>query len=62
MSMPITKLKEIREKQFLNMAELGALSKVSTATISRAESGMRIHLGSIKRLAKALGCKPEQLL
>ena len=61
MSLPIIKLKQYREAKFLSQPELAFLSGVSQATISSAENGKRITLGSIKKLAKALRVKPEML-
>jgi transcriptional regulator with XRE-family HTH domain len=62
MSKPITKLKDTRESKFLNIAELAAKAGVSIGVVSRAENGDHISLGSIKKLAKALGVAPDKLL
>ena len=62
MSRPIKKLKKYREKKFMSQKELAELSKVAQPTISTAETGGKISLGSIKKLASALDVRPEQLL
>lgn len=62
MSKPITKLKHYRELKFLSQVELSEISEVCQATISNAEAGGKISLGSIKKLAAALGVKPEKLI
>lgn len=62
MSLPLTKLSKVRSEKFLSQEELARESGVSQATISHAESGRKITLGNIKKLAAALGVKPEKLL
>jgi len=62
MSKQITKLKTLRESKFLTMTELANLAGVTAQTISTAEMGNRISLGSIKKIAGALRVAPEKLL
>ena len=62
MSVPIVNLKKIREKQLLTQTDLAKKAGVAIGVITRAESGVKISLGSIKRLAKCLGIRPEKLM
>ena len=62
MGKPVTKLKEVREKRMLNLADLSKLSGVAIGTISKAENQGKISFTSIKRLAEALKVQPDRLL
>ncbi len=62
MSKPITKLKDFREKRFLSQTELAVMAGVTQGTISKAENGEKVSLGSIKKIAKALKVKPGLLV
>ena len=62
MSKKITKLKEIRESKFMTMTEVADKAGLSIQTVSFAEMGNKISLGSIKKIAKALRVAPEGLL
>ena len=62
MSKPVTKLKEIRESKFMSMTEVAEKAKLSVQTISFAEMGNKISLGSIRKIAGALKVAPERLL
>jgi transcriptional regulator with XRE-family HTH domain len=62
MSKQITKLKLLRESKFLSMKDLAEKADVTAQTISNAEAGKRISLGSIRRIALALKVAPEKLL
>lgn len=61
--MDTQKLKEFRRRRVLSMRELEELSGVSHNTIWRIESGRQgAHPRTIRKLAQALGVKPEKLL
>ena len=62
MSRPVTKLKKIREGQFLSMNDLAKLAGVSVQTVSIAEKGHKLSLGSIRKIALALKINPEKLI
>ena len=62
MSKPVTKLKEIRENKFMSMTELAKKANLTVQTISWAELGNKISLGSIRKIAGALKVAPEKLL
>lgn len=62
MSKPVTKLKQIRESKFMSMTEVAEKAKLSVQTISFAELGNKISLGSIRKIAAALKVAPERLL
>ena len=62
MSKKITRLKELRESKFLTMSELAGKAGVSAQTVSAAEMGNKISLGSIRKIAGALKVAPERLL
>ena len=62
MSKPITKLKKYRELKFMTLDELSQAAEVAIGTVWKAEQGRKVSLGSIKKLARALELKPEQLL
>ena len=56
-------MKELRRRRVLSMRELEELSGVSHNTIWRIESGQQgAHPRTIRKLAKALGVEPEELL
>ena len=57
------KLRELRERQVLTQAELAALAGVRPATVADIESGKRrARPSTIRRLAKALRVKPQDLI
>jgi transcriptional regulator with XRE-family HTH domain len=63
MEVDTEKLKELRRRSVLSMRELEELSGVSYNTIWRIESGRQgAHPRTIRKLAKALGVEPEELL
>ena len=60
--MPVLRLKEMRVARGLSQLQLAKLSKVSYGYISELENGKKSPtIDTICRLAKALGCKPEEL-
>lgn len=63
MEVDTQKLKELRRRRVLSMRELEGLSGVSHNTIWRIESGRQgAHPRTVRKLAKALGVEPEELL
>jgi DNA-binding XRE family transcriptional regulator len=63
MEVDTERLKELRRRKVLSMRELQELSGVSHNTIWRIESGRQgAHPRTIRKLAKALGVEPEELL
>lgn len=63
MEVDTEKLKELRRRRVLSMRELQELSRVSHNTIWRIETGRQgAHPRTIRKLAKALGVEPEELL
>ena len=57
------RLKELRRRRVLSMRELEELSGVSHNTIWRIETGRQgAHPRTLRKLAKALGVGPEELL
>ncbi|MHB8674769.1 MAG: helix-turn-helix domain-containing protein, partial [Candidatus Limnocylindrales bacterium] len=60
--MPVPRLKQLREQRFLTQAVLAERSRIAEPTISRLESGhQRARFSTIRKLAEALGVKPEKL-
>jgi transcriptional regulator with XRE-family HTH domain len=56
-------LKEIREKKLLTQQELSNLcGSLSVKSISKAERGHGVALSTVKKLAKILETKPENLI
>ena len=53
----------LREEQVLTQAELAERAKISPSTISLIESGKvpRPHVGTIRKIARALGVEPQDL-
>jgi transcriptional regulator with XRE-family HTH domain len=60
----ISRVKELRKRRGLTQMELAVLSGVSRATIARYEAGenRRPHPATVRKLAKALKVKPEDLI
>jgi transcriptional regulator with XRE-family HTH domain len=58
-----SRLKEIRESNLVTQEELSLRAGVGVATISRIEGGhTEPHFRTIRKLAKALGVKPQELM
>jgi len=57
-------LRDIRRRKMWNQGELAGRAGVSPTTVSGIESGRisRPHLGTIRKLARAMGVEPEILL
>jgi transcriptional regulator with XRE-family HTH domain len=63
MKVDVAKLRELRQRRVLSMRELEGLSGVSYNTIWRLENGFtEARPRTIRRLAAALGMKPEELV
>jgi transcriptional regulator with XRE-family HTH domain len=63
MEVDTEKLKKLRRRRVLSMRELEELSGVSHNTIWRIEARRQgAHPRTIRKLAKALGVEPEELL
>jgi len=61
--MPMSRLKEIREKCGVSVAKLAKQSKVSYSYIYEIEQGTKSPtIRTLEKLARALGVKPSDLL
>jgi predicted transcriptional regulator len=59
----LDRLRTVRESRFLTQDELANLSGVHQVTISRIEMGqVEPRFSTIKRLARALGVEPHELV
>jgi transcriptional regulator with XRE-family HTH domain len=58
------RIQELREVKGWSQAELARQSGVPQSMISRLEAGtpQSVHLASLEKLAKALGCDPGYLI
>jgi len=45
----------------MSATELAARAKVATSTIMAIERGAAPHMGTIRKLAAALGCEPQDI-
>jgi len=56
-------LRELREEAVLSQLELAELAGVARTTIGGLERGARKkpHPRTIRKLAKALGCRPQEI-
>ncbi len=58
----MTKLKTLREKQFLSQEDLAKKSEMTVSTINRLENDkQKPRLATIRKLAKALKVKPTEI-
>ncbi|MEE8414127.1 MAG: helix-turn-helix transcriptional regulator [Dehalococcoidales bacterium] len=56
-------LRRLRELRALSQRELAALANLSVTTVNRIETGQRKAMPrTVRKLAKALGITPEELL
>lgn len=56
-------LRRIRKERLLTQVELSQMTGVAQDSISALETGKReAHPGTIKKLAKALGVEPKELI
>lgn len=60
--LPVTRLSEIRRAKLVTQASLAAKAGVTVATISHLETGRPARVSTVKKIAKALGVKPDALL
>ncbi len=62
-SIPLPRLRELRQSRGLSQKDLGELAGVSSGTVYRLENGLRgAYPGTLRKLAGALGASPEELL
>jgi transcriptional regulator with XRE-family HTH domain len=58
----VPRLKAIRESKVISQEELALSSEVNVTTISRLENGQVARITTIRKLAKALGVNPTELV
>ncbi len=62
-SIPLPCLRELRQSRGLSQKDLGQLASVSPGTVYRLENRLRgAYPGTVRKLAKALGVAPEELV
>lgn len=59
--MLVPHLRHFREMRTLSQSELGQRAGVSRATVMKLEAGRNAWPQTIRKLARALGVKPEEL-
>jgi len=58
-----SRLREFREQRFMSQKELATKTGLTIATVSRLEGGKhRPHFATVRRLAEALGVRPQTLM
>jgi transcriptional regulator with XRE-family HTH domain len=62
MEVDVETLKALRQKQVLTVAELAQKAGVSKNTISKAENGGSVYPSTVRKLARALGVEPSDLV
>lgn len=61
-SIPLPRLRELRQSRGLSQRELGELARVSSGTVYRLENGLRgAYPGTVRKLASALEVNPGDL-
>lgn len=60
--MEIPRLRAERLAVVLTQAELAMRAGVAEATVVAAERGKKVRISTVRRLAAALGIKPEELI
>ena len=61
-SIPLPRLRELRQSRGLSQKELGELAKVASGTVYRLENELRgAYPGTVRKLAYALGVTPKDL-
>lgn len=59
----LMKLRNIREQKFFSIRDLAKATGLSKTTIVELETGRRsAHPGTVRKLAKALGVEPQELV
>ena len=57
------RVKELREEKILSQRELAKMAGISQGTVWRMENGfVEVHPRTIRKLAKALGVDPRELV
>jgi transcriptional regulator with XRE-family HTH domain len=59
---PLPRLREVRMRAPMTQNELATESGVSRPTIARAEAGLPIRPTIVRRLARVLGVRPQELM
>jgi transcriptional regulator with XRE-family HTH domain len=62
MEVNVEALKELRKQRVWTVVDLAEHAGVSKNTVSRAERGGSIYPTSIRKIARALGVEPQDLL
>jgi transcriptional regulator with XRE-family HTH domain len=57
----VPRLKQVREDKLMTQSELAVAAGVHEMTISRLERGDQAQFATVKKLARALKVKPDQL-
>ena len=60
--MKAPRLRSIRESRFMTQVELATAAGVHEITVTRLEAGQDAQMSTIRKLASALGVKPEELV
>ena len=58
----LPRLPALREERFLSQMELAKRAGLARSTLARIEGGEAARLGTIRRLAEALGVTPAELV
>jgi DNA-binding XRE family transcriptional regulator len=58
----LTRLRAVRERKALTQDELATLAGVSRQTVVKIEGGLEPRLPTVRKLAKALGVEPRDLM
>ena len=63
MEVDVQKLKALREERVLSRRELARMANLAHGTVWRIENGFsEVHPQTIRKLAKALGVEPRELV
>jgi transcriptional regulator with XRE-family HTH domain len=63
MEVDVTKMKALRQERVLSQRELATMAGLTQMTVWRLENGYRdARPGTIRKIARALGVKPKDLL
>ena len=61
-SIPLPTLRQLRQSKGLSQRELGRLAGVSANTLLQVENGRGAYPVTLRKLASALGVRPEELV